>query len=418
MRHNFSSTTSGTTKHDDFLKHTATKLSTSPEPRAIFPWRHSSYVLDRMDPSLNRNNKNNNVPSSEKRDDDYDDGLQRNHNTIYNPMGPGLPPFPPIPRFLMRMSTESYMQIPLWKSLLTYVPLSPLKWDQELALQFSWAFGKAVASMINNTYHLPPNVDIEQEQQDGTVRIDFHYDSNYDATLYSKNTKQENKEKDNDDEDSDEDEYFDEEDDSHAMIHPKLQQLYTAAHQSTLPVPSDPKDPSSTTTSKSPGGPPPYQITLETTPLNAQIETLYFVPVLTRQHVDAKSHFKGSFQKLLAELAYKRHFEQSNFMELIQHFHDAIFHLNERLPKKWYDADCYAVTIVAQVSILCSERFQVKHVETGEILQGSHDGKEQDVVHLVRFEMVNIVNEHGNLVEMGSWQITDWDDLLDGNVWF
>ena len=88
---------------------------------------------------------------------------------------------------------------------------------------------------------------------------------------------------------------------------------------------------------------------------------------------------------------------------------------------------------MAQVSIQCKEIFCVRDVVTGDILQG-HCGdviRPRDVTHLVRFEMVlreTLVDDNSKgqnneydddwEVEIGRWQITDWDDLLDGNVFF
>ena len=75
------------------------------------------------------------------------------------------------------------------------------------------------------------------------------------------------------------------------------------------------------------------------------------------------------------------------------------------------------ITIVAQVSIHCSEVFCVKDVETGEIMQGYADESPRDVIHLVRFEIVVRDSLEPELL-VGRWQITDWDDLIEGNVWF
>lgn len=41
----------------------------------------------------------------------------------------------------------------------------------------------------------------------------------------------------------------------------------------------------------------------------------------------------------------------------------------------------------------------------------------RDVQHLVRFEMV-IRESMDEGLEIGRWQIVDWDDLLEGNIFF
>jgi hypothetical protein len=77
-------------------------------------------------------------------------------------------------------------------------------------------------------------------------------------------------------------------------------------------------------------------------------------------------------------------------------------------------------TVIAQVLITCDEVFSVTDVATGMIMQGN--GDKQRVSHLVRLEVS--VKEHISpdggkpLFEIGSWQIVDWDDLEDGNIWF
>jgi hypothetical protein len=66
----------------------------------------------------------------------------------------------------------------------------------------------------------------------------------------------------------------------------------------------------------------------------------------------------------------------------------------------------------------------VKDVRTGEIVQGMEDDEdEEEVVHLVRFEVVtdrkkkdNNNNNNTGERDIGSWKIIDVDDLLDGNV--
>jgi hypothetical protein len=99
---------------------------------------------------------------------------------------------------------------------------------------------------------------------------------------------------------------------------------------------------------------------------------------------------------------------------------------------------------VAQVSIQCKEIFIVRDSITGDVLQGVDDIQPRDVTHLVRFEMIlretlineddvsnneeeskrkqggqsNNNNDDDWEIELGRWQITDWDDLLDGNVFF
>merc|ERR1712238_175839 len=86
-------------------------------------------------------------------------------------------------------------------------------------------------------------------------------------------------------------------------------------------------------------------------------------------------------------------------------------------------------TVICQVLIPCTETFSVKDKVTGDIVQGSPIQK-RNVVHLVRFEQVNKTHNIRNpkhrrglfqkifpyQLELGEWQITDIDDLRDGNL--
>lgn len=81
------------------------------------------------------------------------------------------------------------------------------------------------------------------------------------------------------------------------------------------------------------------------------------------------------------------------------------------------DADAYTRTVIADVTIKCTEFFQVKDALTGAILQGMGDdeNEEDEVIHGVRFEVVTEKGEDGGR-KIGSWKIIDFDDMLDGNV--
>merc|ERR1711862_239424 len=78
-------------------------------------------------------------------------------------------------------------------------------------------------------------------------------------------------------------------------------------------------------------------------------------------------------------------------------------------------------TVICQVLIQCKEIFWVKDIKSGTIIQGSEDGDdcEKDVVHLVRFEIpCRYSASRGLVFEPESWIISDWDDLLKGNLFF
>jgi hypothetical protein len=74
-------------------------------------------------------------------------------------------------------------------------------------------------------------------------------------------------------------------------------------------------------------------------------------------------------------------------------------------------------TIIAEAVIRCYEFFQVKDASSGLVVQGMEDGSEQEeVVHIVRFEIVTDESQDGTGREIGNWKIIDVDDLLEGNM--
>lgn len=90
------------------------------------------------------------------------------------------------------------------------------------------------------------------------------------------------------------------------------------------------------------------------------------------------------------------------------------FHPTQDLINNYYSTQ---LRIVAQVLVRCKEVFCIKDCDTGEIIQGYNDAMPRDVPHLVRFEMVVRESSYEGL-EIGRWQIVDWDDLLEGNIFF
>ena len=128
--------------------------------------------------------------------------------------------------------------------------------------------------------------------------------------------------------------------------------------------------------------------------------------MLTREIVNQKPHLKGAYQRL--EKVYK---ETQSYAEVKQKTYELAEEVGLQSAKR---------TVIADVSIRCLEYFQVKDVRTGEIVQGMEDDEdEEEVVHLVRFEVVTDRKKDGNNNgerDIGSWKIIDVDDLLDGNV--
>ena len=76
----------------------------------------------------------------------------------------------------------------------------------------------------------------------------------------------------------------------------------------------------------------------------------------------------------------------------------------------------YKHTVIAQVLVDCDEVFCVTDLRCGSVLQGYDDGKVRNVPHLVRLESVIDIEE--GIPFLRGWQITDWDDMLGGNLWY
>lgn len=73
-------------------------------------------------------------------------------------------------------------------------------------------------------------------------------------------------------------------------------------------------------------------------------------------------------------------------------------------------------TMELQVLLVCHEIFQVTDRKTGQVIQGTTDGSQQIVGHVVRLERTieQTINESNNslVVNPTEWQISDIDDML------
>lgn len=132
-------------------------------------------------------------------------------------------------------------------------------------------------------------------------------------------------------------------------------------------------------------------------PISYDLEYAHVIPIITRD--------------VLAK--------DPSLLELYHDFH-VIWHsgqLNEELREKWIrlkertNGD-NTFTLIVDISVNCLERFYISDKETGDIIQGSNN--EQEVCHLVRFENTF---QRDQKAPLGNWIISDWDDLLEGNVW-
>ena len=138
-------------------------------------------------------------------------------------------------------------------------------------------------------------------------------------------------------------------------------------------------------------------------PIEAKLQNIFAVPMLTREIVEAKPHLRGGYQRL--EAVFK---ETKSYSEVKQ----KTYELAEEV-----GLDSAKRTVIAEATLTCMEYFQVKDTQSGVILQGMDDEEEEEeVVHLVRFELVTDRGEEAGVREGGNWKLIDVDDLLEGNV--
>lgn len=357
--------------------------------RAVFPWRHSPSPLPRL------------VPEDPA------------HVAEGGVLGPAVPPVNGSVRTAMRWNAAAALGVPLWRAALTS------RWEEELAEEFSRAFRLAVAGMLANTYSVPlerisrsldgeggeeSKTDDTSDDKDGassSVRESFAVD--FDQTLEplpeitdikDEIAAEERKEAAERSRGRKEEEECPE---VEHMLERNLRTLYQTAHEHARHR---------------------LRIKLRTEPTSARIESLMVVPCITREHVEQTPALRHSFRNIWKQLDRRENElgRQLGMMEVGKLVSDEL----EKLASRMVDSDgILESTVVAQVSILCDEVFTVRDVDLDEVVQGDPGSKVNEVVHLVRFEMVVRVNlAGGGKAELGTWQITDWDDLLGGNIWF
>mmetsp|Transcript_103 Transcript_103/g.213 ORF Transcript_103/g.213 Transcript_103/m.213 type:complete len:395 (-) Transcript_103:49-1233(-) len=341
---------------EPFIEHKKVWLNVDKKP--IFPWRHETEPLERLvDPNISG-------------------GV----------IGPGFRPMPWWIKQLFTLTSAVHLNVP-W-----YQVLTTSSWKQELADAAGFAFSQAVAGVLSNRYKVPFQTIVSE---DGTIdfsTVTEKTDEN--ETTDTVETEAENNEK--DDETSPEIDY---------MMEKKLRKLYEASHDF---------------------GKDQMKIVLQTEPVHCELVSLLFIPYITRQAVNDAPSLKHSFRNMSRQVEKKRLDSETgqpiNFVQLVREAF-RIFEEYANSRARFNPDEGYAEmesTVIAQVLITCDEVFSVTDVATGMIMQGN--GKQQRVFHLVRLEVP--VKEHISqdggkpLFEIGSWQIVDWDDLEDGNIWF
>ena len=198
-------------------------------------------------------------------------------------------------------------------------------------------------------------------------------------------------------------EHMDQIPESQYMMESDLRSLYHSAHEQ---------------------GKGKLRIRLSTEAVSAHIQSMFLVPFLTRDDIKRDPRLQQSFLNIYTSMNEQEE-REGRKLPYTEIFKNVIAGL-ENLATRQIDVNSGVMesTVIAQVAIQCREVFSVTDIESNEIIQGDANEKTNYVTHLVRFEMVcrtnadASTNPNGDQFEIGSWQITDWDDLLGGNIWF
>lgn len=347
--------------------------------RSLFPWRHSTDPLPRLIPNT----------------------MEFETEGAY--MGPGLPEVFP--------ATHQLFRAVMWANGLGFLGSSTYQYftiHKELEEAFLYSFCVGVQGVLNDTYHMDTeskddesNVEKEEEEEKEDLqgdndnepsipnKIQFDQIVNPPAPLF--------------DSDSSTTSAGDhtrniEDFDCSPMLEPHLINLYKSAHEHAK--------------SK-------LSIQLQSQPHSAKLMNLFAVPFLTREEVQRKPALRHCFRSIVKDI-HKQGLERGRRLNAVECFKVGMLSLNEMADKQYArnGEEKMQATVIAQVEIQCDEIFCVKDVDSGKVIQGDADGKVNDVTHLCRFEIVVDICPLSGEIELGHWQITDWDDLLDGNIWF
>jgi len=344
---------------------------------AAFPWRHSPAPLPRLC-----------LP---------DQG-------IYEPFGPGgIAGFRSDPklRLFMSISAMRFLEISWFD-----VILGKSSWETNLANNFAAAFQTCIGCLFSKIFHVPlqrvvcPSIAAttpkEVKDPGSDMVVSFDSDSLAETDAAKKNNVEKESSK------------IEEEDDIIdantllQMMDTTVFDLYEYQHPSSLSV------------------------LLQMQVQSAKLENLHLVPFLTRHMVKQNPALRGSVQAIIRNEVIEGKLKRKSYMETTmstaENFEGLILKITQSTKEdpEFLDADenFVTLTIVAQVTVMCYERFRVVDVHTGECVQGDSNAKINLVPHLVRFERVIKISDDFKQWYLGSWKITDIDDLLDGNIWY
>ncbi|KAL7454344.1 hypothetical protein ACHAWC_005984 [Mediolabrus comicus] len=365
------------------------------KPRPIFPWRSSPYPLPRLVmPKRSTSKDDSDDNESNATTTDEEEYYDSDYFTKGGPLGPGW--FSPMEPWFRGALYAYSMHIVLGVGLLQIVlPWKRKGWEENMEWCFCEAFLRGVNGMIYDTYMI-------NECDDSDRNESVQSDESFDLVLDFDHTIRKHKE-DSITSGKDDKHSMLDKNEEHCMLQYNLRQLYQSAREHSLP--SD------------------VNIVLRTEPIRAEIESMFPVFGLSRKLVSDHPNMRHSYRNLAKTIQRKQKEKQLegknqklNFLEIATIITKGLDDLMQS-SVQLSDDGSGLITVIAQVSIHCREVFCVKDVVTGEILQGYEDTNPRDVTHLVRFEIVVRGSPELGL-DIGRWQISDWDDLLDGNVWF
>lgn len=141
-----------------------------------------------------------------------------------------------------------------------------------------------------------------------------------------------------------------------------------------------------------------YDFKFKCRPLDYALEYAYVIPILTREIVAQDPSLLELYRDLDQSILSRT--SPDDIQEQVQ-----------KLMGRVKNGEA-TFTLIVDMSVKCMESFSISNRGNGDIIQGSDD--EQEVYHLVRFENIAQINKEPAL---GNWIISDWDDLLEGNIW-
>jgi len=256
------------------------------------------------------------------------------------------------PPILRKLIAARELNIPAWDVM--PIPFYKHEWEADLSNNFAVAFEFAMEELLRTLFRVPVKNENGIISNDSSTGSDFINNINHDE-IHS----------------TEDNEYL------NSMMDKKLLKQYQI-------------------------NPENMHLKFPLQPIEAKLQHLFAVPLpgLTREIVEGNPYIRGSIYRLHSA------YDENGFDE---HYFDLLTDFAKHGPDKG--------TVIAEAAIKCLEFFQVKDTASGHVVQGMDDGsEEEEVVHIVRFEVVTDGKQDGGEREIGNWKITDVDDLLEGNL--